>query len=208
MLNLLARAVSVFFHPLLMATYLVGLLAFFFPAVLFPVKAETHKTFIGLIFLLTFVLPAVNIGLLRLLGVISRVEMPDRSERIRPFIIILLLYAFFTYLLYAKSRLSIGDNLFNLILIVDAFVLASVVITLFYKASIHSLAMGGVLGILFPLNKVAEDGSLLVPTLVMLVLAGLVMSSRLYLNAHTPREIMIGSTLGFAIGFMGMKVLF
>jgi membrane-associated phospholipid phosphatase len=208
MLNFLARTVSVLFHPLMMATYMVTLFAAVFPAALFPIKAETHRTFIGLIFLLTFVLPAVNIGLFRLLGVVSDITMEERSERIRPFMVILILYGFFTYLLYTKSRLSIGDNLFNLILIIDALVLASVAITFFYKASIHSLAMWGILGILFPLNKVVEDGSLLIPTLVTIVLAGVVMSSRLFLNAHTPREILIGSAMGFTIGFMGMLLLF
>lgn len=61
---------------------------------------------------------------------------------------------------------------------------------------------------MFPMNKVSEEGTLLIPTAVVIIVAGLVMSSRLALNAHTPRELLVGSVTGFAIGFMGMVILF
>jgi membrane-associated phospholipid phosphatase len=80
--------------------------------------------------------------------------------------------------------------------------------TLFYKVSIHTLGVTGILGILLPLNKVAENNSLFIPTLVLIVIAGLVMSARLQLNSHTPREVLIGAVTGFAVGFFGMIILF
>jgi membrane-associated phospholipid phosphatase len=66
----------------------------------------------------------------------------------------------------------------------------------------------GVIGILLPLNKVIDDYAIFVVTLVALVLAGLVMSARLQLNAHTPREVLVGAVAGFSIGFFGMLILF
>jgi membrane-associated phospholipid phosphatase len=208
MVNFLARAISIVFHPLLMASYLTAIFLLVFPAALYPIKAEMQLSFLGLLFLLTFVLPGINIALFRVFGIISSFSMEDRSERIRPFLLILILYGFFTYLLYTKSRLSIGDNLFNLILIIDALVLTSLVVTFFYKVSIHSLAIWGIVGIFLPLNKVVEDGSMLIPTLGAIFVAGLIMSSRLQLNAHTPREVLTGALAGFAIGFFGMLLLF
>jgi membrane-associated phospholipid phosphatase len=68
--------------------------------------------------------------------------------------------------------------------------------------------MWGAVGMMLPMNKVSEIGSLLIPTAIVIVIAGMVMSARLALNAHTPREILIGSTSGFAIGFFGMIILF
>jgi membrane-associated phospholipid phosphatase len=44
--------------------------------------------------------------------------------------------------------------------------------------------------------------------LVTLVLAGMLMSARLQLNAHTPRQVLIGAVAGFAIAFTGMLFLF
>ena len=93
-------------------------------------------------------------------------------------------------------------------LIVAALVLAATVATFFAKVSVHSLAVCGALGIMIPLNKAVSDGSLLIPTLVILSLAGIVMSSRLYLNAHTPREVLYGAVIGLAAGFLGMIFLF
>ena len=93
-------------------------------------------------------------------------------------------------------------------LIITCMVVISLIITLFYKISIHSLAMCGAIGILLPLNKVAEQVDLLWPTVMVIVMAGVVMSARLLIGAHTPREVMYGSLVGFLIGFSGMILLF
>lgn len=92
--------------------------------------------------------------------------------------------------------------------LVTAMVLVATIVTFFYKISVHSLAICGALGILVPFNKAIETGSLLLPTVVLLLLAGLVMSSRLYLNAHTPRQVMFGAVAGYSIGFFGVFFFF
>ena len=207
-MNTLARIISFVFHPLLMATYLIGLFSFVFPAAIFPVKVESRVVFLVPLFLLTFVLPAVNIVFFKVFGVITSWSMESHADRIKPFLLITLLYGLFTLLLYYKTGLKMGDNLFNLILVIDALVLCSFFVTIFYKVSVHSLAIWGAIGILLPLNKVADGGSLFAPTLAAIVLAGLVMSARLQLNAHSPREVLVGSVAGFAVGFFSMIILF
>lgn len=92
--------------------------------------------------------------------------------------------------------------------IISTMVVFGAAITLFYKLSIHSLALWGMVGMLLPMNKVSEVNGLLIPTVITIVIAGLVMSARLALNAHTPREVMTGSVAGFTIGFFGMIILF
>jgi membrane-associated phospholipid phosphatase len=206
--NSAAKVISVLLHPLLMPTYLFTLLAFLFPASLYPITPASRVAFLILLFLMTCLLPAVNIGFLRLFGVVKSVSMNDREERIKPFVLITLLYVVFTAMLHLKRGLSIGDNLFNLLLIIDVLVVFSLLITFFYKASIHSVGICGIVGMLLPLNKVMEDYSIFIATLVALVLAGVVMSARLQLNAHTPREVLVGAVAGFAIGFFGMLLLF
>jgi membrane-associated phospholipid phosphatase len=100
------------------------------------------------------------------------------------------------------------DNLLKILIIIDALVLISAVATLFLKVSVHSLGMCGMIGILLPLNKISEDGALFYPTIVAVLLAGIVMSSRLQLNAHTPTEVGVGGALGFATSFVMMYALF
>lgn len=207
-MNILARIISVVFHPLLMATYLLALLSFVLPSALYPINLESRNSFLILILLMTFVLPALNISMFRIIGAISSFSMEVRSQRVMPFLLITIIYGVVTVLFFFKSRISIDDNLFKLLLIIDCLVLVATIITLFYKVSIHSLGVTGILGILLPLNKVAENNALFLPTLALIVIAGVVMSARLQLNAHTPREVLVGALTGFAIGFFGMLILF
>lgn len=198
-----AKVISAVFHPLLMTTYLFLILIYFLPVVLQPAKPSLW--IIALIFVTTFALPAVNFLLLRLTGSISDLNMPYRQQRILPFIFISAIYVFVTIMFYLKFPIP---NLLRLMMIVSAMVVVTTVTTFFYKLSVHSLAIWGAVGMMLPMNKVSEVGSLLVPTVLVIIVAGLVMSSRLALNAHTPREIMVGGVTGFAIGFFGMIILF
>lgn len=198
-----AKVISAVFHPLLMTTYLFLLLTYFLPVILQP--AQPSPWIILLIFVTTFALPAVNFLMLRLTGSIRDLTMPHRHQRILPFIFISAIYVFVTVMFYWKFPIP---NLLRLMMIVSTMVVFATVVTFFYKISVHSLAMWGAVGMMLPMNKVSEVGSLLIPTVIVIVFAGLVMSARLALDAHTPREVLVGSTSGFAIGFFGMIILF
>lgn len=199
-----AKIVSFVFHPLLMTTYLVLLLGIFFPQMLL-IKASALKLFALLIFFVTFVLPVLNMVMFKMNGVISSFTLASRAERIMPFIFISIIYSLVTALFFYKG--AFGSNFNKLMLIVSLMVVIATAITFFYKISIHSISIWGAVGILLPLNKIVE-GSLLWPTAAIIVIAGFVMSSRLFLNAHTPREILFGAVVGFSVGFGGLIILF
>jgi hypothetical protein len=200
-----AQFVSFLFHPLLLTSYLVLLLGIFFPPMLM-IKPQNVLLIAGFVSLVTFVLPAFNLLTFKYFGTISSLTLGSRKERVLQFFFIAVIYILVTFMFYYK--LPISANFIRLMMIISALVLAAAVITIFYKLSIHSLAMWGGVGILLPLNKVSETGELLWPTVGIIIVTGLVMSSRLYLNAHTPREVLVGSVTGFVIGFGGMIVLF
>ena len=207
-MNLLARIISILFHPLLLATYMFALFSLVLPAGLDPLKDDGHWNFVFLIFCVTFLLPALNIGIFKTFGSIKSLAMEERQERIIPFSFITILYGVVTYLFYSRTRVSLDDNLLRFLLIIDALVLIATIITVFYKVSVHSMAIWGLIGILLPLNKVSEDGALFVPTIISILIAGIVMTARLHLNAHTPREVMIGGVVGFGVSFGSMILLF
>ena len=207
-MNLLARIVSILFHPLLLATYMFALFAFSFPTGMDPLKEDGYWNFVFLIFCVTFLLPALNIGIFRTFGSIKSLAMEDRQERIIPFSFVAILYSVLTYLFYSRTRIGLNDNLLKFLIIIDLLVVAATLVTIFYKVSVHSLALWGLIGILVPLNKVSEDGVLIFPTIIAIVAAGMVMTSRLQLNAHSPREVMIGGMLGFGVSFASMVTLF
>jgi hypothetical protein len=200
-----AKFISVVFHPLLLSTYLVIILSYYFPSML-KIRKENQMIIIGLVFVFTFVLPAVILVMLRVFGTIQSLTLQSRKERILPFVFISMFYVLFTFLFYFK--LPFSANFEKLMMIVSALVVVSLLITLFYKISIHSIAMGGGIGILLPLNQVTEQLNLLWPTAFTILATGLVMSSRLVLDAHSPREVMYGGVVGFVVGFFGMIILF
>jgi len=206
--NVLARIVSILFHPLLLATYLFALFSLALPAGLDPLKDDGHWNFVFLIFCVTFLLPALNIGIFKTFGSIKSLAMEERQERVIPFSFIAILYIVVTYLFYSRTRVGLNDNLLKFLIVIDILVLTATVLTVFYKISIHSMAIWGFIGILLPLNKVSEDGALLYPTILSIVLAGVIMSARLQLHAHTPREIMVGGMTGFAVTFAAMVIMF
>jgi hypothetical protein len=205
---LFARIVSVLFHPLLLATYLFGLFTIALPAGLDPLKEDGHWNFVLLIFCVTFVLPALNIMIFKTFGTIKSLSLEERRERIVPFSFITILYTAVTYLFYSRTRIGVHDNLLKFLIIIDILVLLATVITFFYKISVHSMAIWGMIGILLPLNKISEQGALFYPTIAAIVVAGFIMASRLQLDSHTPREVMAGALTGLLISFGSMMIMF
>ncbi len=204
-MRIAAQIISILFHPLLLATFLVAIVGHYFPIML-EISPGNFKIILGFVFSFTFVLPVINLIMFRYFGTISSYTLNERTERLVPFVAIAIIYLVMIFLFYNKLPLS--QNFNKLMTIVTALVVCSALITFFYKVSIHSLAAGGMIGILLPLNKAVENNALLWPTAVILVIAGLIMSARLYLNAHTFNEVFMGGLAGFLIGFFGMLIMY
>ncbi|HMV10020.1 MAG TPA: hypothetical protein PK325_10235 [Cyclobacteriaceae bacterium] len=207
-MNVLARIISYVFHPLLMGTYLFLIMALLLPAALYPINADSQLKFVGIYFVMSFLLPALMISMMKMFGSVKSLMMQNRQERVFPFFMILVLYATFTYMLTYQNRIGLEDNIFRFILIIDALVLISFLITLFYKVSVHAIGIAGLAGILLPLNQQSDNQLLFWTTIGVVVLAGVVMSARLQLHAHTPRQILVGGLAGLLIGFFGVTLLF
>ena len=185
-----------------MTTYLFIVLFIYLPTLLLPARASLWLLF--LIFLMTFLLPCLNFLFFRFTGTIRDLALAEKRDRILPFAFISILYCVVTYMFYWKFPVP---NLLKLMMIITSMVILCAIITPFYKLSVHSLAIWGIIGILIPLNQ-ATDGALLYPVSLGVVIAGVVMSARLLLDAHVPREVLVGSVLGFTLGFGGMMYLF
>jgi len=199
-----SRFLSLVFHPLLFTTYLVILLSIFLPRFLL-IPSNAIWKFAGFVAVITFVFPVANMIMLKAFGTISSLEMESRRERIVPFLMITIFYAVVCGMFFYKVSVNLNFN--KMMMIVTAMTAVATIVTFFFKISVHSLAMGGAIGIIMPLNKVA-DGELLYPVVAMIFLTGVVMSARLYLQAHTVREVGYGAAVGFMVGFFGMVLLF
>lgn len=203
-----ARILSIVFHPLFIPTYFFTFLAWALPTLLEPVAPALHAKFLIFIFLVTCLLPLLNVGIFKAFGTIRSYAMPERKERLMPFVFISLIYVAVTYLFHLHARMNLNDNFLKFMVIIDVLIVVATVATFFFKVSVHSVSMWGLIGMLVPLNKITEVDTLFYPTLGVIVLAGFIMAARLHIGSHNPREVMWGAVLGLTAGITGMIVLF
>ena len=194
------------FHPILLPTY--GTLLYLWANPSIVGKEVDEGTFIHpslvviTVFINTFIMPAMAILMMKALGFIKSLDMPDKQDRIIPFIATMTFYIwaylvvknYFDFMLPLYSKFILG---------IVVSLMLSFFINLFLKLSIHMVGMAGLMAgtLLMMMNS---EKSLTGVFLVIIVLTGLVASARLYLKAHTTKEVFIG----FLIGISGQMLAF
>jgi hypothetical protein len=150
-----------------------------------------------LLFLQTFVLPVFSIYALHRFGFVGDLKMETLEDRRIPYLVTVAIYTFVAtfFTLKLKQFPEVG-----LIMIGIAFSIASVaVISLYWKISAHAVGVSGMLGALIGIAIKYGNSNLFYPILGVILVAGLLMSARLHLNAHTPAQIIAGSFLGLIV---------
>ncbi|NJO87487.1 MAG: hypothetical protein HC821_05905 [Lewinella sp.] len=97
--EILAWVLSVGFHPLLVPTYMLLILLLVNPylfGVSGPGASSAAQTLL-LVFLYTFVVPLISVGVMRGLGMVDSLLLQDRMERIGPYLMVLILYLWVYY---------------------------------------------------------------------------------------------------------------
>ncbi len=201
-MKILMKLISVLFHPLLMATYTLIVFYYYTPELFSPVSFSAIPIVLFATFLTTFLIPLLSILLMKMTSRVSSLELSKREERILPFISISLFYGAATYMFFEKLKLS--PPLTTTMIIVTALIVILSLITLKFKISIHAAASWGVVGLLIALSMRITGSGLFLPVVISILAAGLVASSRLFLQLHTPKEIWSGSFLGFIFTFLGL----
>lgn len=195
----LANLISIVFHPIFIPTLIFATIFGFAPILARPLSDEALIYILVAIFITTFVIPLCSIGVLKFSDYISSLTMKDRKERVIPFLFVSIFYGITTYMFYAKMQLNQVLVLIMLSITIISFVIA--IITVFWKISAHSAAIAGMMGFLIAIMIKYSLSSLLIPVILSVLIVGIVMSSRLYLNFHKPSEILAGGILGFVFSF-------
>lgn len=146
---------------------------------------------------ITLAIPMTCIFILYQLKKVKTVSLNDRTDRTVPYIIATLCYiglGFYLNTAHAPQWLLafIGGA--------AAIALVNMAINLKWKISGHSAAMGGMCALIF---FVTLRGYLPHPShwpvIITVLIAGLVMTARLYLRCHTPAQIAAGFFTGATI---------
>ncbi|WP_242617547.1 phosphatase PAP2 family protein [Cecembia calidifontis] len=158
-----------------------------------------NRFLVAMVFLTTFIIPLLSVVMMRLTKNIGSFHMHSKEERVFPFSMISLFYMITTYLFYLKFRIDPALLLALVVITISVIILTSV--TFFWKISAHMTGISGLVAIIFAIALKYPSYDYLALVIGSILAAGLVGSSRLYLNAHTPGEIFGGFILGFSICF-------
>lgn len=196
-MQMFAKLISAVLHPFLMPLFTVFLLRHF--DVYLSNRMDVFL-YLTLIILITAVATGVSILVMRNRGLISDLDIRNRSERFTPFLIVLGYYVMAYILTLELTGISIPVLYRSLMLGLVVSILTGIVITTRFKLSMHLLAIGGVLASVMYVGVLHDTSD--VHWIAAIVLAsGLLAWSRLELKAHTLREVYVGFSVGFVCMF-------
>ena len=187
----LAKLLSVVFSPFYVPLWsLIGLFLFSHLK-LFPLN---YKLFVLIVvFSFTVVIPWISIMVFRHTNRLSRWQMSHRRNLHVSYVLTLISYATCLLLMYKTHVPLLIRN------IVLASLVAQVICTLVnlrWKISIHMVGMGGLTGVDFALSNLFFFNPLL-PGCILILLSGLVGTSRIILRQHSLMQVLAGFAVGF-----------
>ncbi len=198
----ISKAISYIYHPLIIPS--LGILVLFNSGTyLSYLPADVKKWILLMVFLCTYVVPLAFIPFFLYHRLMMNIEMGLQRERTLPLILSLVLYGF-CYIIV--RRISIPHLYHTFMLSTLLTILASALITLRYKISLHMVGAGGLvalIGFLAFYLKVNLQFYLGIAVL----LAGLTGTARLVIKAHTPEEIYLGFLTGFTVVLLSMILI-
>jgi hypothetical protein len=199
----MAVFISYLLHPVFMLTYICSYFLFtrnYFSYFMSPGK----KIFLlAAVFIFSVALPLLNVALLKRMGYIRSLQMNDSSERFMPYVSSLVLHAGLLYIIHDLDL----PFFFKFMIIASIAVLVTVLASNFFtRISAHAAAAGGSLAILVFYEFISFSPEL-APLCAGFALCGLICFARLYLEAHTPRQVYAGFLAGFSSSLLCLIVL-
>lgn len=191
----IARALSYILHPLLIPTYAVLLLLNLPFYLSFALSLEIRIWLMILVFSFTFLIPVAAIITLGYFKMISSPELEDSRERTLP---LLITSASYFALLYVLRNSGIPSYFLYFIYGAIFILLTGLIINLFYRVSIHTLAWGAAVASFIGISvRMGID----IPAIIMITIlvAGLAGFARLKLNAHNSTQVYLGFIAGAGI---------
>lgn len=193
-----AKVLSVLFTPFYLP--ILGLLILFIFSYL-SLLPLTYKLFLLLMFyLFTVFLPTALIRFYRRYQGWTLIELGSRERRAIPYLI-----SIFSYLLcyYIMAATHVPHFMGSILIAALVIQVACAIINLFIKISTHTAAIGGVTGALLAFSVIFSFNPVWWLCIVLL-LAGMVGTSRMILRQHSLRQVVLGYLAGVACSFVSV----
>lgn len=199
----LAKIISFLFHPVLMPTYITGILLSLKTYFVLVLSLKAKGMLMGMVFLSTCSLPMSFILLLIFSGKMFSLQMEKRQERTISLLIISIFY-YLTWWMLGRMPVS---PVFPVIMIGIFYTsVVGLTINLFFKISLHMIGAGGATGVFIGLSLLLLQPVQLLIMLIIL-LSGIIGFARLKLNSHNSAQVYLGWIVGVVVMISVMNYL-
>lgn len=187
----LAKAISILLNPAFMP--MLGVFIIFHSKIYQHINPQ-HQLYVYLIvFVFTILFPLSLFPLLSVWNLIGSIHLDERKDRFIPLFISTLSF-YVTHFLILKMG---GPRLLSLFTFAMSLTsLLVLLVTLFWKISIHMTGIGGLTGLILALSLSFQVDLFMILVLAIIV-SGFLASVRLYLQVHTISQVAAGFFAGF-----------
>lgn len=198
-MKLFLKIISYIFHPLLIP--FAGTITYFIVTPKYsPLELQSGN--ILPIFILTVIIPIISFFILRNMGIVKSVFLPNMAERKYPLMIGILLLLM--VLIKVIPNNYILELYFYFVGLIAASFASLLLLFLKLKSSLHLMGMGSLLMFLISLSIHFEINITIAISLWTLA-TGLVATSRLFLHAHSRAEVLVGLLIGVVSQLLTIK---
>ena len=176
---------------------LVGLIALFTFSYLSLMPWAYKLTVLTLVYLFTILIPTLLIHFYRNYHGWTLIELGKKERRVVPYLLSIVSY-FVCY--YVMHRFNIPHFMSNILMAALIIQILCALINVWWKISTHTAAIGGVMGalqafaVIFGFNPIGW-------LCLVLMLAGMVGTSRMILRQHSLRQVCYGFLLGLVVAY-------
>ena len=183
-----AQIISSIFSPLMMPTYGISLALLL--TFLQAVPTITRLGIIAIVLLLTAIIPAVLIRSLSTFKLVKDFALTERTDRLIPYVVTLLLYISTTIYLFLANA---PTWLYGFMIGSSVALAITAIVNRWWKISAHGTAAGGVVAFSMVIDTLPSTTQPLLWLIITTILtAGLIGTSRLILERHTPWQVYSG----------------
>jgi hypothetical protein len=191
----IAKIISVLFHPVLVPTYITGVLLNLNIYFVLILSLKAKWMLLAMVFLSTCALPLSFILLMIYSGKMLSLQMEKKQERTFS-LLITSLFFYLTWWMLGKMPVS---PVFSIVIIGVFYAsVAALAINLFFRISLHLVAAGGATGVFIGLSLLLTQPMQII-VILMIFLSGIIGFARLQLGAHNSAQVYLGWLTGIFI---------
>ena len=198
---LTARIMSMLFTPFYLP--LLGLVVLFSFSYLSIFPWSYKLQVLLMVYLFTILLPTVMIHLYRRYQGWNLIELGHRERRMVPYVLSIICY--FTCI-YVMQHLHMPHFMSSILVAALLVQIVCALITVWWKVSTHTAAIGGVGGALFAFAEYLNFNPVWWLCLIFLI-AGMVGTSRMILRQHSLAQVVGGFWIGFVCAAVAILFL-